>query len=84
MDKENNIEKEINKFLKNFFSTTHNENKILLNNIKKIYVLISFLCNNLEKLDIEFEREKRFKDCKDVNTLPLNPYTDKFTPPYLT
>lgn len=35
MDKENNIEKEINKFLKNFFSTTHNENKILLNNIKK-------------------------------------------------
>lgn len=53
MDKENNIEKEINKFLKNFFSTTHNENKILLNNIKKIYVLISFLCNNLEKLDIE-------------------------------
>ena len=28
----------------------------------------------LEKLNIEFEREKRFEDCKDVNTLPFDTY----------
>lgn len=53
MDKENTIEKEINQFLKNLFNTSYNENKIFLNNLKNIYILIFFLYNNLEKLDIE-------------------------------
>ena len=53
MDKENTIEKEINEFLKNLFNTSYNENKIFLNNLKNIYILIFFLYNNLEKLDID-------------------------------
>lgn len=53
MDKENINEKEINQFLKNLFNTSYNENKIFLNNLKNIYILISFLFNNLEELDID-------------------------------
>ena len=53
MDKENTNEKEINQFLKNLFNTSYNENKIFLNNLKNIYILISFLFNNLEELDID-------------------------------
>ena len=34
------------------------------------------LYNILKKLNIEFEREKRFKDCKDVNTLPFDTYIE--------
>lgn len=53
MDKDNINEKEINQFLKNLFNTSYNENKIFLNNLKNIYILISFLFNNLEELDID-------------------------------
>ena len=34
------------------------------------------LYNILKKLNIEFEREKRFKECKDVNTLPFDTYIE--------
>ena len=68
MDKENTIEKEINQFLKNLFNTSYNENKIFLNNLKNIYILISFLFNNLEKLDI---------DTKDLRNTTRKDYVEK-------
>lgn len=68
MDKENTIEKEINQFLKNLFNTSYNENKIFLNNLKNIYILISFLYNNLEKLDI---------DTKDLRNTTRKDYVEK-------
>lgn len=68
MDKENTIEKEINEFLKNLFNTSYNENKIFLNNLKNIYILISFLFNNLEKLDI---------DTKDLRNTTRKDYVEK-------
>lgn len=68
MDKENTIEKEINEFLKNLFNTSYNENKIFLNNLKNIYILISFLYNNLEKLDI---------DTKDLRNTTRKDYVEK-------
>lgn len=68
MDKENTIEKEINQFLKNLFNTSYNENKIFLNNLKNIYILISFLYDNLEKLDI---------DTKDLRNTTRKDYVEK-------
>lgn len=68
MDKENTIEKEINEFLKNLFNTSYNENKIFLNNLKNIYILISFLYDNLEKLDI---------DTKDLRNTTRKDYVEK-------
>lgn len=68
MDKENTIEKEINEFLKNLFNTSYNENKIFLNNLKNIYILISFLFNNLEELDI---------DTKDLRNTTRKDYVEK-------
>lgn len=68
MDKENTNEKEINQFLKNLFNTSYNENKIFLNNLKNIYILISFLYNNLEKLDI---------DTKDLRNTTRKDYVEK-------
>lgn len=68
MDKENTNEKEINQFLKNLFNTSYNENKIFLNNLKNIYILISFLFNNLEKLDI---------DTKNLRSTTRKDYVEK-------
>lgn len=68
MDKENTIEKEINQFLKNLFNTSYNENKIFLNNLKNIYILISFIYDNLEKLDI---------DTKDLRNTTRKDYVEK-------
>lgn len=68
MDKENINEKEINQFLKNLFNTSYNENKIFLNNLKNIYILISFLFNNLEELDI---------DTKDLRNTTRKDYVEK-------
>lgn len=68
MDKENTIEKEINQFLKNLFNTSYNENKIFLNNLKSIYILISFLYDTLEKLDI---------DTKDLRNTTRKDYVEK-------
>lgn len=68
MDKENTIEKEINQFLNNLFNTSYNENKIFLNNLKNIYILISFLYDNLEKLDI---------DTKDLRNTTRKDYVEK-------
>lgn len=68
MDKENTIEKEINEFLKNLFNTSYNENKIFLNNLKNIYILISFIYDNLEKLDI---------DTKDLRNTTRKDYVEK-------
>ena len=68
MDKENTIEKEINQFLKNLFNTSYNENKIFLNNLKNIYILISLIYDNLEKLDI---------DTKDLRNTTRKDYVEK-------
>lgn len=68
MDKDNINEKEINQFLKNLFNTSYNENKIFLNNLKNIYILISFLFNNLEELDI---------DTKDLRNTTRKDYVEK-------
>lgn len=68
MDKENTNEKEVNQFLKNLFNTSYNENKIFLNNLKNIYILISFIYDNLEKLDI---------DTKDLRNTTRKDYVEK-------
>jgi len=43
MDEIKEIEESANSFLKNFFDTTYNDNKVLFNNMQSIYLLIIFL-----------------------------------------
>ena len=45
MDEIKEIEESANSFLKNFFDTTYNDNKVLFNNMQSIYLLIIFLYN---------------------------------------
>lgn len=64
MDEKKIIEKSANSFLKSFFELTYNDNKILFDNIQNIYILISFLYNNMQYLDVEtqdFRYGKRIK-----------------------
>ena len=52
-------------------------NLLEIHNNDGMYVFVNEpkkLQANFEKLNIEFEREKRFEDCKDVNTLPFDTY----------
>lgn len=53
MDEEKKIEESANTFLKSFFDTTYNDNKMLFDNMQNIYALISFLYNNMQYLDVE-------------------------------
>lgn len=46
-------EENINKFLNDFFKFNHPRKKVLFDNIKNIYALISFLNDNMEELEIE-------------------------------
>lgn len=46
-------EERINDFLKDFFGKYYDDNKILFDNLKNIYSLISFLNNNLKRLEID-------------------------------
>lgn len=46
-------EKNINTFLNDFYKFNHPRNKILFDNIKNIYILISFLNKNMETLELE-------------------------------
>ena len=46
MDEIKEIEESANSFLKNFFDTTYNDNKVLFNNMQSIYLLIIFLYYN--------------------------------------
>lgn len=51
---ETNIkEKSANDFLNDFYKYNHPRKEILFNNLKNIYVLISFLYNNMEPLELE-------------------------------
>lgn len=49
----NEIEKIANKFLNDFYKFNHPREKILFENIKEIYALISYLNNNIEPLELE-------------------------------
>ena len=53
MDEIKEIEESANSFLKNFFDTTYNDNKVLFNNMQSIYLLIIFLYYNMQELNIE-------------------------------
>ena len=52
MDEIKEIEESANSFLKNFFDTTYNDNKVLFNNMQSIYLLIIFLYYNMQELNI--------------------------------
>lgn len=49
MAKENSA----NSFFKSFFEYNYNNNKLLFDNLKNIYILIEFLNNNMEDIEIE-------------------------------
>lgn len=53
MDEIKEIEESANSFLKNFYDTTYNDNKVLFNNMQSIYLLIIFLYYNMQELNIE-------------------------------
>ena len=53
MDEIKEIEESANSFLKSFFDTTYNDNKVLFNNMQSIYLLITFLYYNMQELNIE-------------------------------
>lgn len=54
MDEEQtNIEESINSFLEGFFSWNYPRKRILFDNLTNIYILISFLYRNMNKLEIE-------------------------------
>ena len=46
-------EEAANSFLKGFFEYNYNRKKLLFDNLKNIYVLISFIYNNIEKIENE-------------------------------
>ena len=48
-------EEDINQFLNEFFNFNYPKRKILFDNIKNIYALISFLNNNMEDLEMDDE-----------------------------
>ncbi len=53
MNEINNNEQLVNTFLKEFYDANYNENKLLFDNMQNIYIMISFLYNNMQELDIE-------------------------------
>ena len=53
MGKNIDKEKSANSFLKGFFDIEYNKNKLLFSNLGNIYSLITFLCCNIEVLDME-------------------------------
>lgn len=53
MGKNIDKEKSANSFLKGFFDIEYNKNKLLFSNLGNIYSLITFLCCNIEVLNME-------------------------------
>lgn len=75
VDEKNNNEQSVNTFLKDFFDTNYNENKLLFDNMQNIYALISFLYNNMRELNIE---EQNLRDGKRTSVVEIERIIDVF------
>lgn len=65
MEKNIDKEKSANSFLKSFFDIEYNKNRLLFSNLGNIYSLITFLCCNIEVLDMEIP-DLRYGTRKDL------------------
>lgn len=68
-------EERINDFLKDFFDKYYDDNKILFDNLKNIYSLISFLNNNLKRLEID---EPDFRKTAEATFIERKKLIDDF------
>lgn len=67
-------EERINDFLKKFFEEHYNDNKILFDNLNNIYMLVSYIKNNME----EIEEEIDIRDCSKITFLEAEKLIDGF------
>jgi len=67
-------EEKINDFLKDFFDKYYDNNKILFDNLNNIYILVSYLKNNMEGI----EEEVNIRDSSKITFIEAEKLIDGF------